>query len=118
MRRIQRGKDDAAMLEWAASMDKYYPGGDKASAFTVYGYLLAQTVIQVLTQCGDELTGEKLMKQAGNLKNLELGTLLPGIWINTAPDDYFPVKQMQMGRFVDDSWHLFGPIFKGAPDGG
>jgi hypothetical protein len=44
--------------------------------------------------------------------------LLPGIRINTAPDDYFPVKQMQMGRFVGDSWHLFGPIFKGDPNGG
>jgi branched-chain amino acid transport system substrate-binding protein len=111
-------KDDAAMLEWAAFMDKYYPGGDKASAFTVYGYLLAQTMIQVLTQCGDELTRENVMKQASNLKNLELGMLLPGIRINTAPDDYFPVKQMQMGRFVGDSWHLFGPIFKGDPNGG
>jgi branched-chain amino acid transport system substrate-binding protein len=83
-------KDDPAMLEWAAFMDKYYPGGDKASAFTVYGYLLAQTMIQVLKQCGDELTRENVMKQAANLKNLELGMLLPGIRINTAPDARLP----------------------------
>jgi branched-chain amino acid transport system substrate-binding protein len=110
-------KDDPALLEWVSFMDKYYPDGDKASAFTVYGYLTAQTMIQVLKQCGDELTRENIMRQAANLKDLELGMLLPGIRITTAPDDYFPVKQMQMSRFSGDTWHLFGPILTGKPGG-
>jgi branched-chain amino acid transport system substrate-binding protein len=60
----------------------------------------------------------KRYEAGDNLKNLELGLLLLGIRINTAPDDYFPVKQMQMARFVGESWHLFGPILKGDPNGG
>jgi branched-chain amino acid transport system substrate-binding protein len=106
-------KDDPALKEWAAFMDKYFPEGDKTSTFSVYGYLTAQTVVQVLKQCGDELTRENVMKQAANLKDLELGMLLPGIKINTSPTDYFPIEQMQMSRFNGDHGELFGPVIGG-----
>jgi branched-chain amino acid transport system substrate-binding protein len=94
-------------------MDKYFPEGDKTSTFSVYGYLTAQTMVHVLKQCGDELTRENVMKQAANLKDLELGMLLPGIKINTSPTDYFPVEQMQMVRFNGDHGELFGPVIGG-----
>jgi branched-chain amino acid transport system substrate-binding protein len=106
-------KDDPALKEWAAFMDKYFPEGDKTSTFSVYGYLTAQTMVQVLKQCGDELTRENVMKQAANLKDLELGMLLPGIKINTSPTDYFPVEQMQMSRFNGDHGELFGSVIGG-----
>ena len=110
-------KNDPAVKEWAAFMDKYYPEGDKTTTFTVYGYLTAQTIVQVLKQCGDNLTRENVMKQAANLKNLELGMLLPGIKINTAPDDYYPIKQMQMSRFNGEYGELFGPVITGGVSG-
>jgi len=106
-------KDDPALKEWAAFMDKYFPEGDKTSTFSVYGYLTAQTMVQVLKQCGDELTRENVMKQAANLKDLELGMLLPGIKLNTGPTDYFPVEQMQMSRFNGEHGELFGPVIGG-----
>jgi branched-chain amino acid transport system substrate-binding protein len=101
-------KDDPAIKEWSAFMDKYFPEGDKTSTFTVYAYLLAQTMVQVLKQCGDELTRANVMKQATNLKDFELGLLLPGIKINTSPTDYFPIEQMQMSRFNGQHGELFG----------
>jgi branched-chain amino acid transport system substrate-binding protein len=110
-------KGDAAVKEWAAFMEKYYPEGDKTSTFTVYGYLTAQTLVQVLKQCGDDLTRENVIKQAANLKNLELGMLLPGIKINTGPNDYYPIKQMQMSRFNGEHGELFGPIIAGEVSG-
>jgi branched-chain amino acid transport system substrate-binding protein len=106
-------KDDPAIKEWAAFMDKYFPEGDKTSTFSVYGYLTAQTVVQVLKQCGDDLTRENVKKQAANLRNLELGLLLPGIKINTSPTDYFPVEQMQMSRFNGEHGELFGSVISG-----
>ena len=106
-------KDDPALKEWAAFMDKYFPEGDKTSTFSVYGYLTAQTMVQVLKQCGDELTRENVMKQAANLKDLELGMLLPGIKINTSPTDYFPLEQMQMSRFNGEHGELFGSVIGG-----
>jgi branched-chain amino acid transport system substrate-binding protein len=106
-------KDDPARKEWVAFMDKYFPEGDKSSTFSVYGYLTAQTLVQVLKQCGDELTRENVMRQAANLKNLELGMLLPGIKLNTSPNDYFPIEQMQMSRFTGEHGELFGPMIGG-----
>jgi branched-chain amino acid transport system substrate-binding protein len=106
-------KEDPAIKEWAAFMDKYFPEGDKTSSFSVYGYLTAQTMVQVLKQCGDELTRENVMRQAANLKDFEPGLLLPGIKINTSPTDYFPVEQMQMSRFNGEHSELFGSVIAG-----
>jgi branched-chain amino acid transport system substrate-binding protein len=91
-------KADLAYKEWASFMGKYYPDGDQTTTFTVAGYLFAQTLVEVLKQCGDDLTRENVMKQAANLHDLRLGMLLPGITINTSPIDFAPIKQMQMER--------------------
>lgn len=106
-------KDDAAYKTWSAFMDKYYPDGDKKSSFTVYGYSVAQTMVQALKQCGDDLTRANLMKQAASIKELELGMLLPGIKVNTGPKDFFPIEQMQLAKFNGTSWELFGEILSG-----
>ena len=70
-------KDDPAYKEWLAFMEKYYPDGDRTSIFTVFGYAVSQTMVQVLKQAGDDLTRENVMKQAANLKDFQLGMLLP-----------------------------------------
>ena len=106
-------KNDPAMKEWVAFMEKYYPEGDKTSTFTAYGYLVAQTLVQVLKQSGNELTRANVMKQAANLKNFELGLLLPGVKINTSPSDFYPIEQMQMAQFKGESFELFGPVISG-----
>jgi branched-chain amino acid transport system substrate-binding protein len=111
-------KNDSAYKEWDAFMDKYYPEGDKTNGFAVYGYSVAQTLIQVLKQCGDDLSRENVMRQAANLHDFQLGMLLPGIMINTSPTDFAPIKQMQMQRFNGQTWELFGPILTGALAGG
>jgi branched-chain amino acid transport system substrate-binding protein len=110
-------KDDPAYKEWSAFMDKYYPDGDKTSSFTVYGYLAAQTLVAVLKQSGDNLTRDNVMKQAASLKNIELGMLLPGMRINTGPNDFAPIKQMQMEQFNGERFELFGPIMSGEVGG-
>jgi branched-chain amino acid transport system substrate-binding protein len=110
-------QDDPAMKEWRAFMDKYFPEGDKTSSFTTYGYAVAQTLEQVLRQCGDDLTRENVMKQAANLKNLQIGLLLPGIKINTSPDDYYPIEQMQMQRFNGERWEPVGDVMSGEVGG-
>jgi branched-chain amino acid transport system substrate-binding protein len=112
-----RWKDDPAFKEWSAFMDKYYPDGDRTSGFTVYGYLVSQTLVQALKQCGDDLTRENVMKQAANLKSFQLGMLLPGIVVDTNPTDFAPVEQMQMSRFDGEIWQLFGPVISGKLGG-
>jgi branched-chain amino acid transport system substrate-binding protein len=107
-------KNDQAYKDWVAFMEKYYPEGDRTSTFPVYGYVVTQSLLQVLKQCGDELTRANVMKQAANIKDLELGMLLPGIKINTSATDWYPIKQMQMQQFDGERWVPVGPILSGA----
>jgi ABC-type branched-subunit amino acid transport system substrate-binding protein len=106
-------KDDPGVKTWRAFMDKYYPEGDQTNNNNVYGYAVAQTMVQVLKQCGDDLTRENVMRQAANLKNFSSDVLLPGIKINTSPDDFFPIEQMQLMKFNGESWELFGDVITG-----
>jgi branched-chain amino acid transport system substrate-binding protein len=107
-------KNDPAFEEWRTFMEKYLPDGDRTSTFAVYGYLTAQTMVRVLSQCGDDLTRENVIKQATSIKDLQFGMLLPGISINTAANDYHPVKHMKMARFNGVNLEPFGPVLSGA----
>ena len=110
-------KDDPGYKEWLAFMDKYYPDGDKTNSFVVEGYIAAQALVQVLQQCGDDLTREHIMSQAANLHALALPMLLPGITVNTSPTDFAPIKQLQMMRFTGERWERFGAIINGGLGG-
>ena len=115
---VEYGKDptdpkwqaEPAYKDWLAWMDKYYPAGDKNDAFNVFGYGEAQTLVQVLKQCGDDLTRENVMRQAANLHDLALPMLLPGITISTSPTDFHPIKQEQLAKFNGKTWELFGQV--------
>jgi ABC-type branched-subunit amino acid transport system substrate-binding protein len=106
-------KDDPGVAKWRAFMAKYYPEGDQANANTAYAYVQGQALVQVLKQCGDNLTRENVMKQAANLKDFTSDMLLPGIRVNTSADDYFPIEQMQLMRFNGEVWELFGDVIAG-----
>jgi branched-chain amino acid transport system substrate-binding protein len=106
-------KDDKAMKDFTSFMKKYYPEGNPDDTINVYGYAAAQTMAQVLKQCGDDLSRENVMRQAANLKDFEVAVLLPGIKINTSPTDFFPIEQVQLIKFNGKSWVRFGGIMSG-----
>ena len=107
-------QNDAGYKQWLAFMDKYYPNGDKTDNQTVYGYSIAQTTVQVLKQCGDNLTRENVMKQAASLHDLALPMLLPGIEINTSATNFAPIRQAQLRRFEGERYVPFGPVLSAA----
>jgi len=102
-------KDDPASF-----MDKYYPNGDKGSSATLYGYAAAETLAQALQQCGDDLSHENVMRQAASLKDFQPAVLLPGIKINTGPDDFRPIKQMRLVQFDGRIWQQIGDVIETA----
>jgi branched-chain amino acid transport system substrate-binding protein len=103
-------QDDAGYREWLAFMNKWNPEGDKTDAANVAGYTVSQMMVQVLKQCGDDLTRENVMRQAANLHHLALPMLLPGITINTSATDFHPIREERMARFDGQHWVLFGPV--------
>jgi branched-chain amino acid transport system substrate-binding protein len=102
--------NDPAVAAYRAWMKAYYRAGDPDDVYNVWAYSQAQTMEQVLKQCGDELTRENVRKQAANLKGLQLPMLLPGIEINTSPTDYYPIKQVQLMKFDGRQWVRFGEV--------
>jgi len=107
-------KEDPAIKEWLGFMDKYYPDGDKDDAYALFGYAAAETLAQVLTQCGDDLSRDNIMRQAASLKNYRSGIVLPGIAINTGPADFHPIKQMRLVQFDGNAWQPIGDVIESA----
>jgi ABC-type branched-subunit amino acid transport system substrate-binding protein len=107
-------KDDPAMKDWSSFMDKYYPDGDKDDSNTVFGYAAAETLTQMLKQCGNDLSRDNIMRQAASLKNYQSSVTLPGIMINTGPADFRPIEQMRLVQFDGTTWQPIGEVIESA----
>jgi len=105
-----RWANDPAITRWRDFMKKYYPDGNVADVFNVYGYTVAATLHQVLKQCGNDLTRQNVMKQAASMKGFRIDTLLPGITVQTGGSDYAPIEALQLERFNGKQWELFGEV--------
>jgi branched-chain amino acid transport system substrate-binding protein len=100
---------DKGYQDWLAFMKKYYPDGSIGDQLNVYGYTMAQALVQTLKQAGNDLSRENIMKQAANL-DVSLPMLLPGIRIKTGPTDYYGIEAQRMMRFNGKTWELFGDL--------
>ncbi len=107
-------KDDPAMQAWSSFMDKYYPDGDKDDHGAIFGYAAAETLVQVLNQCGNDLSRENIMRQAASLKGYRSSVALPGIAIDTGPADFRPIEQMRLVQFDGNTWQPIGDIVESA----
>jgi branched-chain amino acid transport system substrate-binding protein len=103
-------ENDPGMKDWRAWMSKYLPGQDVRRPSFRYGYNSAAALVQVLKQAGSDLSRENIMRQATNLRDLELPMLLPGIKVSTSPTDYYAVQQLQLMRFDGNRWVRFGDL--------
>ena len=104
-------KKDKGYQDWIAFMKKYYPDGNVEDDSNFFGYSAAILMAQVIKQCGNDLSRENIMRQAENLKNVDLPFLLPGIKVNTGPTDHAPIQQERLAKFNGEYWELFGDIF-------
>ena len=105
-----RWKDDPSLREFFDFMNKYMPGLTVADMGPVYGYSLAQTLVDVLTRCGDDLSRSNIMKQASSIKDLQLPLLTPGITLNTGAEDHFPIETIQLGKWNGSTWKPEGSL--------
>jgi len=108
-----RWKDDPGLKQWKDFTDKYMSPTEFTDNNAVYGFGAAATMVQVLKRCGNDLSRENIMRQAANIKDLVLPMGLPGGAINTSPDNFSPIRQMQLEAFNGESWELFGELLTG-----
>lgn len=106
----QRWGNDPAVRDYRAWLKNYYPDGDVNDERNIQAYIMAQAMVHVLKQCGDNLSREHVMRQAARLNGVELAMLLPGIKLNTSPTHYFPIRQLQPVRFDGKQWVPFGEM--------
>jgi len=109
--------NDKGMKDYLAFLAKDFPEGDKLDNSSVVAYGVAQTMVEVLKKCGDNLTRENIMKQAASLKDFNTEMLLPGIKINTSATDFAPISQLQLMKFKGEKWELFGDIISADTSG-
>ena len=101
---------DPSVIAWTAFMKKYYPDGSLIDASNFYGWVVSQTLVQVLKQAGDNLTRENVMKQAASLKDFSPPGMLPGIKMNTNSGDFAPIQSVRLIKFDGKQWNGFGEV--------
>jgi branched-chain amino acid transport system substrate-binding protein len=107
-------KDDPGMKQWREFMAKYMPDGDLSDANNVYGYNAAILMEHILKECGNDLSRANILKQATDIKELDLPGLLPGIKINVSSTNYHPITQMQLQKWDGKTWARFGDVISGS----
>ena len=107
-------KDERTTKEWQVFVDKYSQAGGKDDGAAVFGYQAAETLVQVLKQCGNDLSRENVMKQAAALKDYQGSALLPGIKISTGPSSFRPIKHLRLVQFDGRTWQPIGDVLEPA----
>jgi len=107
-------KDDVDVKAWVSFMDKYYPDGNKSDSNAVFGYAAAATLVEVLKQCGNDLSRENIMQHAASLRAYSFPLGLDGITANTSTNDFRPIKQMRLVQFDGQSWQPIGDMVDSA----
>jgi ABC-type branched-subunit amino acid transport system substrate-binding protein len=106
----EASRTDPEMAKYLAFMQARLPEAEPRTLYGVYAYSAAQAMIVVLQQCGDDVSRANLMRQATNLHDVPLPLLLPGIKMNTSPEDFAPIQSAYMARFDGETWVQFGDL--------
>jgi branched-chain amino acid transport system substrate-binding protein len=99
-------ENDPEVREYVAFMKKWAPNDNPGDFVALSGYVIAQGIAQGIKQCGDDLTRENLLKQATSMKGQRFKMMLPGVQLNTSPEDYTPYRSLRMAKFDGNSWKL------------
>ena len=103
-----RWDNDPTMKDFKALIKKYAPEISPDDGNATYGYAVAQMMVQVLKQAGDNLTRENIMKQAASIKDFQVPMALPGVLASTSPTDFALFQTMQLVKFDGKTWVDFG----------
>ena len=106
--------NDPGIMAYRAYFAKYLPGADLADVSYLFGTQQGEILEQVLKQCGGDFSRENILRQARNIKGLALPTAIPGVVVNTGPDNSAAYTQMQLQRWTGTNWEQFGTVYSAA----
>jgi branched-chain amino acid transport system substrate-binding protein len=106
--------NDPEVTEYVEFMKKWAPNDNPGDFVALSGYINVQGIVQAIKQCGDDLSRENLLKQATSLKGQRYKMMLPGVQLNTTPQDYAPYESLRMAKFEGSSWKLMDEPGKSA----
>jgi branched-chain amino acid transport system substrate-binding protein len=103
-------KNDPGMNQYRKFMAAYMPEADLHEPLSALAYSNAEALTRVLMNAGANLSRANIRRQAESLKGMSLSLLLPGITVNTAPDDHYPIEQLQLVKWTSGKWVRFGDV--------
>ncbi len=108
--------NNEGMKSFRAFVDKYMPGIDIADTNYLFGYTQGMLLEHLIQQCGNDLSRENIIKQAKNLRDIVLPTVLPGIRINTSGKINMNYTQMRLQRWTGTRWDQFSEVLDAASE--
>ncbi len=108
--------NNEGMKSFRAFIDKYMPGVDIADTNYLFGYTQGMLLEHLIKQCGNDLSRENIIKQAKNLKDVIVPTVLPGIRINTSDKFDMNYTQMRLQRWTGTRWDQFSDVLDAASE--
>lgn len=101
--------DDPGVKAYVALIEKYVPEADRNSdRSSAGGYVAAQAMAEVLRRAGDNLTRTNIMNIVTHMDHWTFPIYMPGISLNSSPDNLFPLRITQMKRFNGTRWEMIG----------
>jgi branched-chain amino acid transport system substrate-binding protein len=108
-----RWANDQAVKDLKSDLTKYAPDADPTDPYTVYGWLVGETIMQTLQKMSSP-TRDAMVDAAKHL-NYTSGLLLPGITVKTDGDsDPYPIEAMQVAQFTGQNFVLKGSVIQAS----
>jgi branched-chain amino acid transport system substrate-binding protein len=104
----QWAKDRTVRL-YKTIMRRYLPAAPADDVFNYYGMAVAYTMVDTLRKAGRNLTRAGVLRAATHLNETN-PFLLPGVRIQTSPNDYYPMDKVKLARYHGTHWQFFGTL--------
>jgi branched-chain amino acid transport system substrate-binding protein len=88
---------------------------DLQDGYFTAGMATAYTMVTTLKKAGKNLTRQSVMNAATHLNEKGNPFVLPGIVLHTTPTSRFPLTQVRLQRWSNNSWHPFGKLLSAKP---
>ena len=104
----QWAKDKTVRL-YKSILKRFLPSAKADDVFNYYGMAVAYTMADTLKKAGRSPTRASVLRAATHLNEVN-PFLLPGLRIQTSPNDYYPMDRVKLARYRGAHWQFFGNL--------